>query len=98
MSSQQTGSEAPVKAPLRWRKPGDLPDVQRIAWRAMKLAEHVAYDEGATKAEILTASSRLTQAVQAYLKVLEYAELEERLSALEEAFERSRRNGHHAYN
>jgi len=97
MSSQRTGSERPVKPPLRWRKPGDLPDVQRIAWRAMKLAEHVAYDDRATKAEILTASSRLTQAVQAYLKVLEYAELEERLSALEAAVER-RSNGSHVYN
>lgn len=95
MSSQQSGSEPPQKAPSRWRKTGDLPDVRRIAWRAMKLAEHVAYDEGATKAEILTASSRLTQAVQAYLKVLEAADLTERVEALERAVEARSTNGLH---
>ena len=61
----------------------------------MKLAEHVAYDEGATKAEILTASSRLTQAVQAYLKVLEAADLTERVEALERAVEARSTNGLH---
>lgn len=92
MSRKPTGSEPPQNPPVRWRKTGGLSDVQRIAWRAMKLAEHVAYDDGATKAEILSASARLTQAVQTYLKVLEAADLTERVEALERALQ-ARENG-----
>lgn len=91
---REKGSEPPEKSPRRWRKTGDIDDVKRVAWRAIKLAEHVAYDEGATKSEMLSASARMTQAVQAYLKVLEAGELEERVAAIEATLE-ARKNGIH---
>jgi uncharacterized small protein (DUF1192 family) len=69
----------------RWRKAGDLEDLRRIQWRAVKMAERVAYDPRATRDEVLKASTRITQATTAYLKVLQVGELEERVKALEQA-------------
>jgi hypothetical protein len=84
----------------RWRAPIDLDSLPRYSTRALKAAERILYDayEAGDDEMALKAVTRLTQAVQTHLKALEATELEERLSALEEAFERSRRNGHHAYN
>ena len=68
--------------------------MQRIAWRAMKLAEHVAMMIAPRKRRCADGIITPYAGRAAYLKVLEYAELEERLSALEAAVEH-RSNGSH---
>ena len=83
----------------RWRAPIDTDSLPRYSTRAVKAAERILYDayEAGDDEMALKAVTRLTQAVQTHLKALEAAELEERVSALEEALN-SQRNGHHAYN
>ena len=82
----------------KWRAPIDTDSLTRYSTRAVKAAERILYDayNRGDDELALKAATRLTQAVQTHLKALEFAELEERLSALEAAVER-RSNGH-AYN
>jgi len=71
----------------KWRKLGTAEDARRLQWRAVKTAERImykAYDRG-DEEQALKALTRLNQANQTYLKVLEADELEERIEALEEA-------------
>jgi hypothetical protein len=71
----------------KWRASMDVSDLRRYTTRAVKTAERImydAYDEGDTDTA-LKAVTRLTQAAQTYLKVLEADELEARIEALEEA-------------
>lgn len=88
-SDQKSVDEGLSKRLTKWRKCGDLEDLRRIQWRAVKMAERVAYDAKATREEVLKASTRITQATRAYLKVLQVGELEERVKALEEAQQRT---------
>jgi uncharacterized small protein (DUF1192 family) len=63
----------------------DTTDLRRYVNRAVKTAERImydAYDAGDTDTA-LKAVTRLTQAAQAYLKVIEADELEARIAALE---------------
>lgn len=71
----------------RWRATLDVQDLQKRQTRSVKAAERILYDayERGDEELALKAVTRLTQAVQTYLKVLEAAELEDRLAALEEA-------------
>jgi hypothetical protein len=92
-SSEKNVDEGLSKRLTKWRKPGDLEDLRRIQWRAVKMAERVAYDPRATRDEVLKASTRITQATTAYLRVLEADDLEKRVEALEEAQERQQSNG-----
>jgi hypothetical protein len=65
----------------------DADDLRRYMTRAVKCAERImydAYDDG-DRETALKAVTRLTQASHALLKVLEAHELEERVTALEEA-------------
>jgi uncharacterized small protein (DUF1192 family) len=82
----------------KWRKPIDTGDLRRYVMRAVKTAERIMYDayEGGDKETALKACTRLTQAGQTYLKVLEADELEERIEALEETVEQraAQTNGH----
>ena len=82
----------------RWRAPMDTGDLRRYVNRAVKAAERIMYDayERGDDDLALKACTRLTQAAQTYLKVLEADELEERIEALEEWAEndRSTSNGH----
>lgn len=93
-STEKKVDERLSKDLTRWRKAGDLEDVRRLQWRAIKMAERVAYDPRSTRSEVLQASTRITQAVRCYLKVLEADDLLERIEALEDAFE-TRTNGHY---
>jgi len=70
----------------RWRSPMEPDDLLRYATRAVKAAERVMYDSYAAgdRDMCLKAVTRLTQAAQMYVKVVEVAELEERVEALEE--------------
>jgi len=73
----------------KWRASMDTSDLRRYTMRAVKAAERIlydSYDRGDTDTA-LKAVTRLTQAAQTYLKVLEADELEERIEALEEAIE-----------
>lgn len=92
-SDEKNVDEGLSKTLTRWRKTGDLEDLRRIQWRAVKMAERVAYDPKATRDEVLKASTRITQATRAYLKVLQVGEYEERISALEEAVQQGQTNG-----
>jgi len=71
----------------RWNKLDDLEDARRRQMRAVKTAERImyeAYEAGKTDLA-LTASTRLTQAVRCYLKVMEATDFEKRIERLEEA-------------
>jgi hypothetical protein len=79
----------------RWRVPVDVDDLRRYQTRAVKAAEKImyrAFAEGDMDTA-LKANTRLTQAVQTYLKVIQAHDLEERITALEEAQERQQSNG-----
>ena len=82
----------------KWRAPMDTSDLRRYVMRAVKTAERIMYDayERGDDDTALKACTRLTQAGQTYLKVLEADELEERIEALEERVEEQRTaaNGH----
>jgi len=69
----------------KWRANMDTGDLRRYVTRAVKAAERVMYDAYGRGDEdlALKACTRLTQAAQTYLKVLEADELEERIEALE---------------
>ena len=64
----------------------DASDLRRYTMRAVKAAERIMYDsyERGDTDTALKAVTRLTQAAQCYLKVLEADELEERIEAIEE--------------
>lgn len=73
----------------------DVDDLRRYQTRSIKAAERILYDayERGDDDMALKASTRITQAVQAYLKVLQVGELEERVKALEQAQEQRSANG-----
>ncbi|PEN10383.1 hypothetical protein CRI94_17350 [Longibacter salinarum] len=73
----------------RWRANMDAKDLRRYVMRAVKAAERIMYDayDRGDEDMSLKACTRLTQAAQTYLKVLEADELEERLEAVEKALE-----------
>lgn len=79
----------------RWRATADVDDLARHATRAVKAAERILYDSYAEgdRSMALKAVTRLTQAVQAHTKVLELADLADRMEALEEAVEQLREQG-----
>ena len=64
----------------------DTSDLRRYTMRAVKTAERIMYDsyERGDEDTALKAVTRLTQAAQCYMKVLEADEFEERLEAVEE--------------
>jgi hypothetical protein len=73
----------------RWRANMDASDLRRYVMRAVKASERImydAYDRGDDDLA-LKAATRLTQAAQTYLKVLEADDLEERIEAIEAALE-----------
>ena len=78
----------------KWRANMDVSDLRRYTMRAVKTAERIMYDsyERGDTDTALKAVTRLTQAAQTYLKVLEADELEERIEALE-AWQQAQRNG-----
>jgi hypothetical protein len=63
----------------------DTADVLRSQLRAVKASERILYEsyENGNDERALKAVTRLTQAVQTYLKALEAADLEDRIEALE---------------
>jgi uncharacterized small protein (DUF1192 family) len=79
----------------RWRAPVDVDDLTRYQTRAVKAANRMMYDafERGDVDTALKANTRLTQAVQTCLKVLQVGELEERVQALEQAQEQRSTNG-----
>ena len=80
----------------RWRSPMAPADLMRYATRAVKAAERIMYDSYAEgdREMTLKAVTRLTQAAQMYARVVEVAELEERVAAIEASLE-ARKNGIH---
>ena len=73
----------------KWRAPLDPSDLMRYATRAVKTAERIMYDayQDGERELALKACTRLTQAAQTYVRVVEAAELEERVAKLERAVE-----------
>ena len=63
-------------------KPGDLAALRRILWSAQLEVEKILTDENSTETKLKAASATATLA-GTYLKVLEQADLETRLAALE---------------
>ena len=71
----------------RYRKPGTVEDALLIQWRALRAAEEAMYaaaEDDDLKA-VLSAIHAITQASASYGKLVETAELEERLNQIEEA-------------
>jgi hypothetical protein len=76
---------SPYKARLgkrRHKKPGDLPALTRVLWRAVLEAQEIL--EAATEPELkLKAIHALSQCAGQYSKLLEVGEFEARLAAVE---------------
>ena len=72
-----------AKKRRRIRKIGDLTDARRKMWQAITSAEDVLMDPQTDDQLLLKAVHAMTQAVQAYAKLVEVGELEEQLSELE---------------
>lgn len=73
----------------RSRKPGKVADAMLIQWRALQAAEAVMFHaaEADDVAAVLRAVHAATQAATAYAKLVETADLEARIRALEAAEE-----------
>lgn len=80
----------------RWRAVGNLSDVRRLQWRAVKAAERIVYDayEDGDREECRKAVTSLSNAVRAYMSVVEAEDLEQRIERLES--HRFPTNGHDA--
>ena len=77
----------------RIRKPGDLETLKRKLWAAVVASEDLLFNKDATHADQLRAVHALVQAAGAYHKLLETADVERRLEALEESLKRQRVGG-----
>ena len=64
-------------------RPGDISDVRHRLWEAVEAAASIVADPQADHATRLRGVHGVTQAAQAYLKVLEAVDFEARLAALE---------------
>lgn len=75
----------------RHRKAGSTRDALLIAWRGLKAAEEALYASAETNdlGLVLKAVHAITQASGTYAKLIETAELEARIEALEEAAQKS---------
>ena len=71
----------------RQRKPGTIEDALLIQWRAVKAAEQGLYAAPDVPG-VLRAVHAITQAAAGYSKLLEAHQLEDRVSAIEEALEK----------
>ncbi len=69
----------------KWRACDDVEGLKRRVYRALRIAEEIAYAPETTTSERLKACTVMQQTARTYLKVLEADELEERIEALEEA-------------
>lgn len=71
----------------RSRKPGKVADAMLIQWRVLQAAEAVMFSAAASAdvAAVLRAVHATTQAATAYAKLVEAADLEARIAALEAA-------------
>ena len=63
--------------------PGDVHEVRRRLWNAIVAASAIADDPNADESLRLRGVHGVTQASQAYMRVLEAADFEARLAALE---------------
>lgn len=70
---------------VKARKTGDVSDLRKIVWRAVRAAEQMMFQENATPELVFKAIYAISQIGNTYMKVLEVDELEERVAALEEA-------------
>ena len=84
---EENVSEGLSKPLRRWRKVGEVEDMRRRVWRALRAAEQVMYDEASTRKEVLKAATVVQQTARTYLKIVEADELEERLEAVERYLE-----------
>jgi hypothetical protein len=75
----------------RAQKPGNLHDLTRVMWTAVRDAEHLMYTAEDPEFRLRCVHA-LCQAAGAYARLLEVGEFEARLQALEEA--QVRRNGY----
>ena len=91
--SEKNGAPADLEL-KKWRACDDLAKLRTRVHRAVRAAEAVMYAAGeeGDRAGVLKAATTVQQTARTYLKVLEADELEERIEALEEAFE-ERQNG-----
>ena len=65
----------PIKSPLvKPRKAGDVEELRRIMWRAVRAAEQMMYLEAVTPEMVFKSVYALAQAGGAYMKVLEVHE------------------------
>lgn len=87
-----------AEALKRWRACDDIDGIRRRVFRALRIAEEVAYSEGASRSERLKACTVMQQTARTYLKVIEADELLERVEALEQAQEAAKSNGKLHYN
>jgi hypothetical protein len=84
---------SPHKARLGKRlrhKPGNVTDLQRMLWYALRLAQGVL-DNATEEDQILRAVHAISQCAGQYARLVEVGEFEARLKAIEDA--QVRRNG-----
>lgn len=98
---KKTGTNEDEPAPLelrKWRKADGLEKLRMRVHRALRTAEKVMYQAGreGDRSDALRAATVVQQTARTYLKVLEVDELEERVEALEQAYENT--NGQLHYN
>lgn len=92
MAAPKTPNTAPARrAKAEKRKAasaGTLDDVRAKLWACIERVDGLVADTEAEATLVLKGTHALTQACAAYVKIVEAAELEARVAALEEAAER----------
>jgi hypothetical protein len=80
-SARETGVSDDLR---KWRAVDDVDGLRMRVHRAIRAAETILYSEEATIKERLKACTVIQQSARTHLKLIESAELEERVSRLED--------------
>ena len=68
----------------RWRRCDDIDGLRRRVYRALRIAEEIAYAEETSSSERLKACTAIQQIARTYLKIMEADELMDRIERLEQ--------------
>lgn len=68
----------------RWRRCDDIEGLRKRVYRALRIAEEIAYAEQTSSSERLKACTAIQQTARTYLKIMEADELIERIEQLEQ--------------
>lgn len=74
-----------IKTRRRRRKPGDLRQLRAVLWEVLLEVEAIATGTEADTAEKIRAAHGLASLAGSYTKVIEAVDLDERITALEQA-------------